>query len=233
MTNVAMGHHGRQRGIVLLVALIALVMMTLAGIALVRSVDTGLVIAGNMAFKQATLNSAEVGSEEAIAWLNANATVQHATSTPTVPVMLLDLDAPADAYYATYMAACDLTGNATASASSADNVNWIDADHPSGTASSGNCGMTAKAVPAAKMPSGYSASYVINRMCVNAGSKSVPGTGCAPYQSSGDDLSLSTKNAVDYRHRGLPAMSNTYYRITVRVLGPRSSLSYIQTLVGL
>lgn len=223
----------RQRGVVLIIALIALAMMTLAAIALVRSVDTGLVISGNLAFKQATLNAAEDGSEEAIAWLNANATTQHSTSTAANPVMLLELDSPTDGYYATYMATCDLTGNDTTGAGSSDNVNWIDADNPSGTAPGANCGMTAKAVPTADMPSGYSASYVINRMCVNTGSKSLPGTGCAPYQSTGDDLSKSTKNAVDYRHRGLPAMSSTYYRITVRVLGPRNSVSYTQALVGL
>ena len=39
---------GRQRGITLIIALIALVALTMAGIALVRSVDTGNVIAGRI-----------------------------------------------------------------------------------------------------------------------------------------------------------------------------------------
>jgi Tfp pilus assembly protein PilX len=39
-----------QRGVVLLVALIILVALTLAGVALIRSVDTANIIAGNLSF---------------------------------------------------------------------------------------------------------------------------------------------------------------------------------------
>ena len=55
----------RQRGVVLFMALIALVALTLAGLAMVRSVDTGNVIAGNMAFRQAAMQQADVGIEAA------------------------------------------------------------------------------------------------------------------------------------------------------------------------
>ena len=61
-----------QAGVVLMMALIVLVAMTLAGIALVRSVDTSNIIAGNLAFKQAATNSGDTGIEAAAAWLNAN-----------------------------------------------------------------------------------------------------------------------------------------------------------------
>lgn len=56
----------RQRGVVLFIALIALVAMTLAGLALMRSVDTSNVIAGNFAFKESTLHAADLGTEIAI-----------------------------------------------------------------------------------------------------------------------------------------------------------------------
>jgi Tfp pilus assembly protein PilX len=45
----------RIRGAVLFIALIVLVAMTLAGIAIMRSVDTATLIAGNLAFKQGTV----------------------------------------------------------------------------------------------------------------------------------------------------------------------------------
>jgi type IV pilus assembly protein PilX len=61
-----------QRGVVLMMALIVLVAMTLAGIALVRSVDTSNIIAGNLAFKQAATNSGDIAVESAVAWLEAN-----------------------------------------------------------------------------------------------------------------------------------------------------------------
>ena len=59
----------RQKGIVLLVALTVLVAMSLAGVALIRSVDNTVVIAGNLAFKQSSLQVADRGSLEAITWL--------------------------------------------------------------------------------------------------------------------------------------------------------------------
>jgi type IV pilus assembly protein PilX len=61
----------RQTGVVMVITLIVLVAMTLAAIALVRSVDTTNVIAGNLAFKQATINSADRGTEAAVAWLES------------------------------------------------------------------------------------------------------------------------------------------------------------------
>jgi type IV pilus assembly protein PilX len=64
----------RQRGIVLFFALIVMVAMVLAGIALIRSASTGNRVAGNLAFQQSATQSADVGVEAAIAWLQANNT---------------------------------------------------------------------------------------------------------------------------------------------------------------
>lgn len=55
-----------------MLALIVLVAMTLAGIALVRSVDTTNIIAGNLAFQQAATHAGDAGTEAAIVWLEAN-----------------------------------------------------------------------------------------------------------------------------------------------------------------
>ena len=76
-----------QRGVVLFIALIVLVAMTLAGIAIMRSVDTGNLIAGNVAFKQGTLQGGDLGANTAIKWLEANAFTGK-----------LDNDSPDDAY---------------------------------------------------------------------------------------------------------------------------------------
>ena len=43
----------RQRGVVLFIALIAMVVLSLAGVALIRSVDTTGSVAGNIAFREA------------------------------------------------------------------------------------------------------------------------------------------------------------------------------------
>ena len=59
----------RQQGVVMFVALIVLVIMTLAGLAMLRQLGTGVSIAGNVAFKQNATNVADVGTEAARAWI--------------------------------------------------------------------------------------------------------------------------------------------------------------------
>ncbi len=61
-----------QRGVVLFIALIVLVAMSLAGVALVRSVDSNLMLAGNLAFKQGATLAADAAAERARVWVLAN-----------------------------------------------------------------------------------------------------------------------------------------------------------------
>lgn len=61
-----------QHGVVLLISLIVLVAMTLAGVALMRSVDTTVVAAGNFAFKQSAIQVADNGTQRAAIWLGNN-----------------------------------------------------------------------------------------------------------------------------------------------------------------
>lgn len=79
----------KQRGVVLFIALIVLVAMSLAGIGMVRSVDTGNLISGNLAFKQATLNASDLGIETGFQWLLTQA-----------GTTALDANIPASGYYA-------------------------------------------------------------------------------------------------------------------------------------
>ena len=78
----------KQHGVVLFFALIALVAMSLAAVALIRSVDTNSLIAGNLSFKQSSILSADRGVETAIAWVKGRS--QNS----------LKLNAPANGYYA-------------------------------------------------------------------------------------------------------------------------------------
>ena len=76
-----------QRGIVLMMALIMLVALTLAGLSLMRSVDTSNIIAGNLGFKLAATSAADLASERAITALNAGS-------------FELTADSPANGYFA-------------------------------------------------------------------------------------------------------------------------------------
>lgn len=79
--RIASSFPNGQRGVVLFIALIVLVAMALAGVALVRSVDTGNVIAGNLAFKQGTINASDNGVQVAYQWLVDNRPALANTST--------------------------------------------------------------------------------------------------------------------------------------------------------
>ena len=54
-----------QQGVIVFIALIVLVAMTLAALSLIRSTDTGNLIAGNVAFKSATASAGEQVVESA------------------------------------------------------------------------------------------------------------------------------------------------------------------------
>lgn len=68
-------HAAGQRGVVLFIALIVLVVMSLAGVAMNRSVENSLGIAGNLAFRKSTLQGTEKATANAIAWLDNNRAV--------------------------------------------------------------------------------------------------------------------------------------------------------------
>ncbi|MDZ4297164.1 MAG: hypothetical protein U1A04_02415 [Moraxellaceae bacterium] len=108
----------KQQGVVLFFALIALVVMSLAAVALIRSVDTNTMIAGNLGFKQSATVSADSGVETAITWVAGNQALLEANST-------------VNGYYATSTG--DAKGLADASAKMATGTGITD-----GTDSSGN-----------------------------------------------------------------------------------------------
>lgn len=99
----------QQRGVVLFVALIALVVMALAAVALIRSVDTGTLIAGNLSAKQSATTSADSGMETAMSWITAN------------PALLSGDDA-AQGYYATSAGDAKVLVNASTVKATGDGI---------------------------------------------------------------------------------------------------------------
>ena len=62
---------GRQRGLSLIYAMLALAVLALATVALIRSVSTGAVVAGNLGFQQEATAAADQAVRQAIASLGA------------------------------------------------------------------------------------------------------------------------------------------------------------------
>ena len=64
-----------QQGVVLFIALIVLVVMSMAGVAMNRSVEASLGIAGNLASRNSTLQGTDKAIAAAIAWIDNNRSV--------------------------------------------------------------------------------------------------------------------------------------------------------------
>lgn len=203
-----------QSGLALMVALIALAAMTLAGVALVRSIDTNALIAGNLAFRQNATTSADTGVEAARTWLINKSSTS------------LENDDAGNGYYATRMSGLDVTGSRTKG--SDDNVKWLDttSDVPLPGAFSAKCD------PVDAM--GNRMCYVIQRMCSETGSRDDPSNGCSLTWSgntSGNSKGAMQQNVTYQQTLVGSGNSMTYYRITVRVAGPRNNNSYVQVFV--
>jgi type IV pilus assembly protein PilX len=73
----------RQRGAALFVALIVMVAMSLAGIALVRAVDTTTLVAGNIAFRTSAVPVADAALEKAVVDLFESTNIADSTADNT------------------------------------------------------------------------------------------------------------------------------------------------------
>lgn len=210
------GSRLRQTGIVLFTVLIALVILSLSAVALVRSVDTGTVIAGNLAFRQAATQAADAGTEAALAFVISKIGSQ---------VTDLYTKNEAEGYYATWMSGCDLTGNKTPG-DLTDNVNWTGAETGNGA-----CNMKAKKISAAAdLPAGYDAFYVINRLCKQEGDPTA--VECQTYSNSTAIAEAGLSMAGGgYAKKGASGPTRYFYRVTTRVQGPRNTFSVVQAVL--
>ncbi len=205
----------KQRGVVLFFTLVALLAMSLAVVALIRSVDTGAMIAGNLAFRQAATASADAGIEVARNWLNvqhlaaAGAGINIMNNIPAVHPF--NIDNPAAGYYSSANPDLSLTDT-----SRPLHIDWTDAD----------------SVLLPDDGSGNTVRYVIQRMCRDA-NQPTQNTRCL-FGNVDEDLAQQN---IPY----LPDMcdgnacpvqgQSPVLRITARSEGPRNSVSYVQAFV--
>ena len=202
-----------QRGVSLFIALVALVLMTIAGFALMRSVDTGNVIAGNMAFREVTVHAADLGIEDAADYLNV-------TISPAP-----DGNLP----------------NGCVAGTSAANL--------------GTCLYSARTLPendfglpfvdwtsTATIPEttvgAVTYQYVVDRLC-NPDTTVTVDLGKAPRYGPSKELCVTAVldegksfTANKAYSGGMPSrITPIHYRLTVRVRGPRNTVSFVQTLM--
>ena len=191
-----------QQGVILFIALIVLVAMSLAGIALMRSVDTNVLVAGNLAFRQANTAYGDVGVEAARTWLLAN-------------MASLNNNQPGGGqhYWANYQLGLDFIQGTS---STTDDYDW------------------SQAATATSPDPAFTIQYVIHRLCGGTGAPSDASAKCMQASAGGGSGSsgLGTKGVVTYGVQALPGISTIYYRVTIRVSGPRNTLSYVQAILN-
>lgn len=183
----------REGGVVLVFALIVLLILAIGAVALLRSVDTSLVVAGNLAFRQDLVNQGE----------QAVSTVMIAFKTNAAPLNgVTTTDMPAANYSSTTLA------------TNVQGVPLALLNQPAFNA----VASTANDITGAT--SDVTIRYVIDRLCSVTGAPSV--SNCV--QSSG----LPTGGTAN-RNTAVAPPSATVYRVSVRVTGPRSTQSFLQT----
>jgi len=125
----------------------------------------------------------------------------------TVGPSTLENDSPANGYYATWLVA-------GAPPTEFDPITWTGWNDPSKRAAAG--------VDVA----GNTVTYVIHRMCLNTGA--VDQDNCVVHRG---DLAGSSKGGAAYGEKAIKGAARPWYRITARIVGPKNTVSYVQSMV--
>lgn len=235
--SIRRSHHrpaSRQRGLVLFFALIALVAMTLAALALVRSVDTTTLISGNLAFKQAATTSGDEGVEAAMTWLAAVNDANKAlkvTDDPTHPFnkTCLAIAGTCTAIVRGYHSSVDTTLSLTA-VDTWNEVNYFnyvlltwDVD--------GNVKTDGTGVVLTDR-SGNTIRYIIQRLCRTA-NQPIGSADCLFPGAFEDTEGHHVRSPQEVcKGPGCPVPGQSpQIRVTTKTEGPRGTVSYVQAFV--
>jgi type IV pilus assembly protein PilX len=196
-----------QSGVVLFVTLIALVVMSLAAAALIRSVDTNTLITGNLSFKQSAVVSSDRGLEAALAWVQVTAANADKT--------LLNTPSAANGYFPTF----DTLNLDDPTILKSDNT-W--ANNSANAVGSGIAGGI-EAVSQNRIR------YITQRMCRSPAAAPDMET----CQVGFSRPNVNSQGGLDYSNNEEPPVTapSPLYRVTVRVDGPKNTVAYTQTYV--
>ena len=209
------GRGQRQRGVVLLFSLIALVIMLIAAVALVRSFNSSLFTAGNVAFKRDLQNQSERAVEKAFAAFQATGSLAlPATRAASQP----------GSNYSAQMLPVNAQGIPLALRNDT---------------TFGAVGVTTNDITPLNEPSldkqGVQIRYVIDRLCLSGGDESSLGAGDCVLAENPVGPGVGLKNQISAQTAGLGSglraagSKGLVYRLSVKVTGPRSTQSFFQS----
>ncbi|WP_229008144.1 pilus assembly PilX N-terminal domain-containing protein [Methylophilus sp. Leaf408] len=211
-----------QAGIVLFFALLALAVMSIAAVALIRSVDTNALLSGNMVFRQSASAASNVALEGVAENIAKNISLANSVR-----------HIPAQGYYAN-CSMFDMQPNASVcDGSRLTTMAWDDAnsrlvpDQTDGNAEIRN-GVDRQ---------GNQIRYVIERMCnfnqaeINAGNAAMDAARCLMASATACEPPGNGGTAGDDRPCPNQATS-PIYRLTLRISGPKNTLTYMQSFIS-
>ncbi len=190
----------------LFIALLVMVALSLAGIALIRSADTATIVAGNLAFKQAAAAAVDRSIEQAVEAL-FNPQLDPTTSTRSSP---------------TRRSTSRPRTISPASGLTAGSIPEIPARAPIESARSPAAGLNAGLVP---VDAAGNKSLLRDRADVRQ-PRAPPSAATAI--SRPPRWARTRERSTTRRSR---ASGDAYYRVTVRVEGPRNTVQYAQAIL--
>lgn len=217
----------RQRGLALPLSLLMLVILLISAAALVRTVDTAVLVSGNLAFKQGATLATERGMRAAAAWLDTRTVVQRQSDV-------------ADQGYCARMHILDVNRETNFDVDGWDPTLPTNATTQNGWHTGCTTPNNVQPVQLAADAAGNTVEYMIHRLCLwgNGASSqpgpiaAVPGANQACATSAGRSQG---SQATSSRRSGSELIGSSVrtvaYRITVRATGPRGAQSYAQTTV--
>jgi Tfp pilus assembly protein PilX len=204
-----------ERGLSMVLALVAVLILSLAAIALVRSIDTGALIVGNIGFKQDATEVSAIGAERAMAWIEA-----HLSGTS------LESDHSDAGYYASSLDKLDPTGTNTSAENPLPLVNW---DGNCQNAAAGSYSACSVLPFTSTEVNGNTLQWVITRLCDTVGAASAANLCSRPVVVATSNASDRGDLSAGGRISG--TVAGPYYRIIVRATGPRNTVSFTETIV--
>jgi len=211
-----------QRGVSLLFALLALAAISLAAVALVRSVDSGTLLIGNLSFKQDATSAADRVAERARAWLMAPGRDLTADSAGGV------------GYYASSQDNLDPTGRLTSSSNPMAVVNWGDADSCACLSTSPASCSSCSRLPSDEISlngGAVRARYLITRLCPSTGAVVATNACAQPAASALTTAKSRGEVRVGTETRPAETAQVPYYRIIVRTVSGRNTVSFTETVI--
>jgi hypothetical protein len=200
---------GRQRGVVLFVALIVMVALSLAAIALIRSVDTTNAIVGNLAFRLASILPANASIEQAASALFSDADIGSVVHIPDKTI-----NVPAENYFACRQGLPTCGGPVE----DARGVPAVLQKKSTASALTMKFDATDSSTPATDTQ----VTYLIERMCGASGPATTLNCDLVPPKGNPGN----TLGDAEASPGSVP-----FYRVTVRVDGPKNTASFVQAML--